>query len=179
MEAMAQEATPSAASPITESRIKRVPPGSAGRVLVVDDAQCLCEGLRRSLRTSGYEVVGANDGGQALALATTVHFDVVLTDLRMPFMAGDELIASLAASQPNLPCILMSGQATRDDVVRVVRHPNVVGILVKPLDHARLLALLAQAVQRSRGANPAPNQPAMNATAPAAQATPETHEEAR
>jgi DNA-binding NtrC family response regulator len=138
------------AGPIRERPSKRPGPGEAGRILVVDDVICLCEGLRRRLRVSGYEVIGVQDGTQALSRIAKQPFDAVLTDLNMPHMSGEELLERLQQTHPDLPCIVMTGQATRQRVLRLSRMPNVMGFLVKPLDHDRLLGLLAQAVEKSR-----------------------------
>lgn len=123
----------------------------AGRVLVVDDAQFLCEGLRRTLRVPGYEVVSANDGCQGLDLLRQMEFQAVITDLMMPNMDGVKFAQRLAEEFPTLPCIIMTGYATRERVLAVGRLPNVKAVLTKPLDHSRLIRTLAAVIVPAAG----------------------------
>ncbi len=71
---------------------------------------------------------------------------MVLTDLRMPEMSGVELLEWLNLSYPGLPCVVMTGYATRESITRLAHLPNVVGILVKPIEYNRLFATLDRAL---------------------------------
>jgi YesN/AraC family two-component response regulator len=61
------------------------------RILLVDDERSVRETLRSLLCHDDHEVVEANNGAEALRLFAQDQFDLVLTDLRMPFVEGDEL----------------------------------------------------------------------------------------
>ncbi|MEJ0098275.1 MAG: response regulator [Pseudomonadota bacterium] len=84
------------------------------RVLVVDDDTVLLNSLREILEADGHAVTAA-DGGQAgidafmAARGGSEPFDVVLTDLGMPYVDGGKVIASVRAASPKTPIILLTG----------------------------------------------------------------------
>jgi two-component system, cell cycle sensor histidine kinase and response regulator CckA len=80
-------------------------------VLVVDDDAILRELLARVLVDEGYAVLTAEDGEQALAIATTLdgQLDLVVTDILLPVMDGLELAARLAYLKPPPPLMFISG----------------------------------------------------------------------
>jgi CheY-like chemotaxis protein len=78
-------------------------------ILLVDDSR---DGrlVRRSLLEElGYQVQTAHDGVEGLALFQASHFDLVVTDYRMPRMTGVELIGCIRQTNPNARIILISG----------------------------------------------------------------------
>jgi two-component system, cell cycle response regulator CpdR len=79
-------------------------------VLVVDDESAVRMMVARALESSGYSVVGARDGAQALELleCRRVGFNLVLTDIRMPRLGGLELGREVASRQWNIPVLYMS-----------------------------------------------------------------------
>jgi DNA-binding NtrC family response regulator len=87
--------------------LKRVP--ARRRVLLVDDELALRRVLRRALERAGFDVVEAPNGMVASELAGQSAFDLVVTDVHMPVMDGLELLRWLAAKQPAVPVVLMSG----------------------------------------------------------------------
>ncbi len=125
--------------------------GDAGmKILIVDDAQFLAMGLQRALRVAGFESICASSAEMALHLLEKHDVAVVLTDLRMPEMSGEELLTLLERTRPNLRCIVMTGYATRAVIQQVAQMPNVAGILVKPLEYNRLFATLARALGKTQ-----------------------------
>lgn len=84
------------------------------RVLLIDDDPSLIEALRSSLADEGHKVSAAN-GGQAgidafrAARGTGMPFDIVITDLAMPDVDGRQVVASLRATSPATPIILLTG----------------------------------------------------------------------
>jgi len=87
----------------------KIPPPTHPNVLLVDDNR---DGLlvRRSLLEEvGYTVQIAHGGEEGLKLFKGSHFDVVVTDYRMPAMNGAELIQRIRTVNPNARVILLSG----------------------------------------------------------------------
>jgi two-component system cell cycle sensor histidine kinase/response regulator CckA len=80
-------------------------------VLLVDDDAMLRSLLARALADEGYSVLSAENGEQALTLATTLdgQLGLVVTDIRMPVMNGLELAAQLACLHPPPPVLFISG----------------------------------------------------------------------
>jgi CheY-like chemotaxis protein len=99
------------------------------------------------LEQSGYSVVEASSGPQGLELALGGAFDLVLTDLMLPGLLGDELAARLADARPGLPVIFVSGDS--DSHIR--RLPEGARLIVKPFSRADLsreLGLVLAATRR-------------------------------
>ena len=78
-------------------------------ILVVDDEPLVCEAVQAALNSDGHLVETAADGITALTRLMTGPFDLVITDLAMPKMNGEQLAAAIFKSLPNLPVILMTG----------------------------------------------------------------------
>jgi two-component system, cell cycle sensor histidine kinase and response regulator CckA len=115
-------------------------------VLVVEDTGPLCKMIGRMLRDSGYTVLEAADGAEALALVVNREADgiqLVLTDVIMPQMKGTELADRLSQLRPELPVLFMSGFAD-DPVVhgvakangRFLRKPFTAKVLIEAVNHA-------------------------------------------
>lgn len=83
--------------------------GNPKRILVVDDEKPMRNILELMLRGEGYEVLAAADGNEAMELARTIHFDLVVTDIMMPGKDGIETIRELLALDREMKIIAMSG----------------------------------------------------------------------
>ena len=82
------------------------------RVILVDDEEEIREGIIQKIdwEAIGYTVVGdAENGVDALEMAEHLHPDVVMTDIKMPFMDGLELCNRLSESLPSTKLIIFSG----------------------------------------------------------------------
>jgi adenylate cyclase len=119
-------------------------------VLVVDDSAFLCNALKRELHPDGIAVMATESGWTALELVERNHFDAVLVDLMMPAMPGEELVTRLGQQAPETPCIILTGNATKERVAVLVKKPNVAAILVKPWEHGRLISAITAAIAKSR-----------------------------
>ncbi len=84
------------------------------RVLVAEDDDLFADAVDAFLRQAGFRVVVAGDGAAALQEATDSCFDALLTDLRMPRMDGAALIRGVRANRPEMPIIVISGNAPED-----------------------------------------------------------------
>jgi DNA-binding response OmpR family regulator len=101
----------------------------------VDDDPGLTESLRSTLEEDGHRVIIA-DGGQAgidafhSARHTLVPFDIVITDLGMPYVDGRQVAASVRAAAPDTPIIMLTGwgQSVQADE----QAPHVDRLLSKP-----------------------------------------------
>lgn len=82
------------------------------RVLVVDDDPNVRMLLERVLRGAGYNITVGQDGQEALELAAKLTpFDLLLTDLKMPRIRGEELARRLRQAQPALKVLYLTGYA--------------------------------------------------------------------
>ena len=77
--------------------------------LVVDDEEGVRRFVDRALTLAGYRTASATSGVEALALASETAFDILVTDLMMPEMNGDELARRLRAAKPALKVLYLTG----------------------------------------------------------------------
>lgn len=119
--------------------------GQGERVLLLDDDSTIRERSEEWLAELGFEPVGYGDAPQALAaaLAAPDDFAVLLTDLDMPALQGDEIARQLRAVHPSLPVIFCSGSLRLEAAARAARAVA----LSKPFDRADL----AQAIRTAMG----------------------------
>ena len=81
-------------------------------VLVVDDEEPVRKFVDRVFHDAGYETVLASDGPEAIDLASKLaSLDILVTDVMMPLMAGDELARRLRQLQPSLKVLYLTGYA--------------------------------------------------------------------
>lgn len=93
-----------------------------GSILVVDDEKFIRNLLRNALTSIGYEVDAAEDGSVALARLRERHFDLVIADLRMPGVAGDDLLQSIRESGIDTDVMMMSGAGSIAEAVDAMKH---------------------------------------------------------
>lgn len=128
----------------------------AGVVLVADDEHHIRAVVAAKLRGAGLEVLEARDGLEALALAEERGPDVVVTDLQMPGMSGEELVAALAArpATAKTPVIMLTARGFLVERDRP-QLANIKGMMSKPFSARDLLARV-QAILAGEAVNDSP-----------------------
>jgi CheY-like chemotaxis protein len=115
----------------------------AARVLIVDDEESICRFAERVLRFAGYETRVAASGPEALRIAEDQGpFDLVLADLVMPGMLGDEMARQLRAREPDLKILYFTGYSDRLFSERSVLWENE-AFVEKPVGANALLEAVA------------------------------------
>ncbi len=127
-----------------------LPLGKGERVLVVEDEEAVREAVRNILASLGYETKAVASGEDAGKLPTEPPFDVLLTDLLLPGIAGPDLARGLKERWPALRVILMSGY-TEDEVLRRGMDEASVRFLQKPFGMASLARELQSALEERHG----------------------------
>jgi PAS domain S-box-containing protein len=129
---------------------RRKPERTRGQsaVLVVDDNAVVGQMLAETLTRQGFIADWEPDPSTALKRIESADFDhdVLLTDLTMPGLRGDELARRAKAAQPNLPIILYSGQASY-----MPTDPIYSDILTKPIHPDRLQDAISRALENQEG----------------------------
>jgi two-component system, cell cycle sensor histidine kinase and response regulator CckA len=80
-------------------------------VLVVDDEESVCKFVDRVLRSAGYQTATASGGAEAIDIALKIEPEILVTDVMMPKMTGDELARRLRQQQPSLKVLYLTGFA--------------------------------------------------------------------
>jgi len=117
-------------------------------VLLAEDDTLLAHTVDDFLTDEGFTVAMARDGKAALETADTLEFDVLLTDLRMPRIDGVELVRRLRARRPDLPVVIMSGNAPadlRESLTRGGEGPLI--MVAKPMRLTQLLGALHEVLK--------------------------------
>jgi len=120
------------------------------QILIVEDEPAAREALVELLDALGYGAIAVGSAEEAVALAETAAFDVLLTDLVLPGASGAELAKRLCGRWPELRVIMMSGY-TEDDVVKRGIGSGDVRFLQKPFGMKTLAEELRRVLRSSRG----------------------------
>jgi putative two-component system response regulator len=105
----------------------------AERILVVDDEELIRRTVEKLLQRAGFEVTLAESGEQAVALAATTAFEMVISDVRMPGIDGVETIRRIRLQQPDVCAIIITGYASEETPVAALRL-GVQDYIFKPFD---------------------------------------------
>lgn len=118
------------------------------RLLIVDDERHIRSALGRALSLMGYETAEAGSGTEALILAGSGKFDLMLLDLQMPGMTGTEVIQQIPHIAPGLPIIILTGHATLESAISAVKSAEVMDYLMKPASVHQVAAAVRQGLQK-------------------------------
>ncbi len=112
-------------------------------LLVIDDEQMILDAIQVLLEDMGYEVHAATDPAEGIAAATARHFDLILTDIRMPVFSGAEITKAIRAARPDARVLVMTGFPD-DPLVRRALDAGAIGIVRKPFEIAVILDFLKE-----------------------------------
>jgi signal transduction histidine kinase len=90
-------------------------------ILVVDDEKVVREGCVRVLTGKGYEVLTSENGKQCLETLEKESVDIILLDLKMPGMSGEEILSITREQNPDIPVIIITGHGTVDTAVECMK----------------------------------------------------------
>jgi DNA-binding response OmpR family regulator len=108
-------------------------------VLIVEDEPRIAAFIERGLRAEGFNVSLAGDGASGLALASDERIDLVILDLKLPELPGEQVLERLRAKRPDVPVIVLTAKDAIDDRVRNL-NAGADDYLTKPFSFAELLA---------------------------------------
>ena len=124
--------------------------GDPAVVLLAEDDDGLRELARRVLVHRGHLVLEASGGPEALALAESFagRLHLLVSDVAMPGLAGNELAARLRASRPGLPVLLVSGTTDASVLRELESGPGPVRFLAKPFKPSQLTACVEELLEQ-------------------------------
>ena len=118
------------------------------KILIIDDEKAIRRTIKEILEFEKYTVDEAEDGQQGLEMALKGHYDVVLSDIKMPKLDGNELLNKLMAHGTESSLIMMSGHGNIENAVDAVKK-GAFDYLSKPIDLNRLLVTIRNAMHKS------------------------------
>jgi DNA-binding NtrC family response regulator len=118
-------------------------------VLVVDDETGILDSLNILLRNEGFAPQVAHGGKAGLERIEEMNPDIVLTDIRMPNVSGVDILAAARLSDPDVPVILMTAQATLQSAMQAVNE-GAFYYIQKPFHNDELVAILKRAAEHRK-----------------------------
>lgn len=122
---------------------------STGRVLVVEDDDCLRRVTQAQLEKCGYETAVSPDVPEALAILEKQPVDLVLTDLNLPGMSGLELLHRIRIEYPETSVVIMTAYGTIETAVTAIKA-GAYDYITKPVHPDELRALVNRVMERHR-----------------------------
>ena len=120
---------------------------SKARILIVDDEERLRATCGRFLTNRGYDVVLAENGRQAIDILATEPPDVILLDLKMPVMGGEEVLEITGAKHPDIPVIIITGHGTVDTAVECMKK-GAYDFVTKPFQLDQFILTINRAIEK-------------------------------
>ena len=108
-------------------------------ILIVEDESRIASFVSKGLKKAGYQTQIASDGNQALPLALSGNFNLILLDLGLPGMDGREVLKEIRAQTAQLPVIVVTA-FSHDDIREEVLSLGAQAFITKPFRFSGLLA---------------------------------------
>ncbi len=119
------------------------------KILVVDDEKAIRDGCHRVLAGKGYEVFTAENGQIALDILSKKPIGIVLLDLKMPVMGGEEILETIRETYPDIPVIIITGHGTVDTAVICMKN-GAYDFITKPFQIDQFLLTITRAAEKRR-----------------------------
>jgi signal transduction histidine kinase len=115
--------------------------------MVVDDEKVVRDGCHRVLTGKGYAVIPAENGQVALDILARQSVDMVLLDLKMPVMGGEEVLEFTGKNHPDIPVIIITGHGTVDTAVECMKK-GAYDFITKPFQIDQFLLTVTRAAEK-------------------------------
>lgn len=116
------------------------------RILVIDDEEIVRISCLKCLQLEGYDVTTAETGMDGLRLSRSEHYDLIITDLKMPYIDGIEVLLTLKKTQPGAKVMIMTGYSSVEHAEEAVRL-GACGYIEKPFTPDALITAVKKALE--------------------------------
>jgi len=117
------------------------------KILIVEDEQKIADVIASYLQNAGYETVIANDGEEGLKLYSKEHPDLVVLDLMLPGLSGEEVCKAIRATDTT-PIIMLTAKAAEDEIIGGL-NLGADDYVIKPFSPRQLMARVETVLRRS------------------------------
>ena len=117
------------------------------KVLVVDDERVIRDGCHRVLSGKGFDVITVENGKEAMDALNEELIDMVLLDLKMPIMSGEEVLEKTSTQYPDIPVIIITGHGTIDTAVECMKK-GAYDFITKPFQFDQFLLTINRAAEK-------------------------------
>ncbi len=115
-------------------------------ILVIDDEENIRNGLASNFEMEDYNVKTASNGREGLSLLKKGDIDLVVTDLRMDGISGEDVVRHVTTETPGIPVIVLTGHGSIDAAVKAMRD-GAYDFLTKPLNLDQLNMIVKRALE--------------------------------
>ena len=122
---------------------------SANRILWADDEIDLLKPHIMFLKAKGYDLVTVNNGRDALELAQSEHFDLIILDENMPGLTGLETLQRIKQSAPTTPVIMIT-KSEEENIMDQAVGNNIADYLIKPVNPNQILLSIKKNLHSER-----------------------------
>jgi len=119
------------------------------KILVVDDDPVIIKALEVRLNREGYETTATVNPEKAVAALAQEKFDLIISDIIMPYLSGIELLTQIKASSPTTPIILISA-LDQKELILTAFELGAQDFVVKPINLDELLLRITKYVPKER-----------------------------
>jgi DNA-binding NtrC family response regulator len=123
---------------------------NAPTILIVEDDINFRRVLEFQLKEAGYQAATAENGEKALELFSEYRHQIVLTDLNMPGIGGDEVLKQVKRTSPDTPVIIITAFGSIDTAVEAMKL-GAFHYLTKPVNGDELIQVINNALKYSKG----------------------------
>src|SRR5580692_4985103 len=124
-------------------------PDERPRVLIVDDEKFIRDILADFLGMEGYIVRTAEDGTSALTELGNAHYDLIISDLKMPRMGGIELLEAIGTTAPNALTVIMTGFGTVETAIDAMKR-GAYDYILKPFKVEEVIRVVQRGIEKQR-----------------------------
>ena len=124
-------------------------PEERPRILVVDDEKVIRDMLADFLGMEGFDVRTAEDGTSALGELAKNHFNVVISDLKMPRMGGIALLDEIARTSPDALTVIMTGFGTVETAIDAMKR-GAYDYVLKPFKLDEVVHVVQRGIEKQR-----------------------------
>lgn len=116
-------------------------------ILVVDDERIMLESFKRVLNYAGINnIILCDDSRKVMDILTANHVELILLDLIMPFITGEELLSKISEEYPEIPIVIITGVREVETAVKCMRS-SAFDYLIKPVDEDSLISAVERAIR--------------------------------
>lgn len=118
-------------------------------ILIVEDKESMAQMIKTTLDAEGYDVHLAGNGKEGISKFKEKRFDLVLTDLKLPFQSGLDVLAAVKENNPLVPVIVMTAFGSIETAVKAVKD-GAYDFITKPFEPEHLLLTIKKALENRK-----------------------------
>jgi two-component system response regulator HydG len=119
------------------------------KILIAEDEEITLKHLVNTLRKEGHEVSGTKDGGEAFNAMSKDHFDLLISDVKMPGMSGIELLEKTKEAHPEIDVMIITGFGSVGSAVDAMKR-GAYDYITKPFDLDELVIKVRKITEKKR-----------------------------